>query len=383
MKTNYTVPSLSTLEGNGIKDLISVGYCLEELRLIRLTGVPVRIRIDKDYAELTSTEDEIDLSAYKPVFEKLMKFFYGIGYIFGYVNENKLQVYDIYTNDNFFSTRDLAIIERETGLPIANPIIEGNLSFDDLISVLNKKVNDEGIPAEELHILPSVYIDDTREWEEIKPKETSVVILGEKKTYPSYNNTYGTYNNYGTYNSANHTSTGTSTVNPTVEKTKETKVEIKKHDVFLFTSKEERTAIFRETYKNVQSFIAKNATSFTEKDMDWWEKYGKFTTYLYSIHTLPVTRKIVYDYAETYYIDYYDRYLPVTDKWASLFSDFFQEEYSDLKKVSEFIKDYSFDIFFGVFFQEELKEFDKFYVKEVDLKEDWRFNKNLGYLGGA
>ena len=76
MKTNYTVPTLSSLEENGIKDLASIDYYLPELRLIQLTGVPVRIRIDKDYVELNSTENEINLDFYKPIFEKLMKFFF-------------------------------------------------------------------------------------------------------------------------------------------------------------------------------------------------------------------------------------------------------------------------------------------------------------------
>ena len=100
MKTNYTIPSLSSIESNRIKDLAYVENYFEELRLIRLSGFPVRLKINKNYVELTSTEVEIDLSAYKPIFEKLMNFFYGDGYIYGYVNNNKLVVYDIYTNDN-------------------------------------------------------------------------------------------------------------------------------------------------------------------------------------------------------------------------------------------------------------------------------------------
>jgi hypothetical protein len=368
MKTNYTVPTLSSLEDHGIKDLISVGNYEEELRLVQLTGIPVRIRIDKDYVELNSTENEINLSAYKECFIKLMKFFYGVGYVYGYMNGNKLTVYDIYTNDNFFSTRDLNIVEKETGLPVVKPIFEGNFTFDFIISVLNKKINDEKIPADELFILPSVYINDGREWVTAKTKEISTVIYGKKpepKTYP---------NNYGHWDNVLQC-----WVYPKEEKKEEKeKTTAKNHnqyEVFQFSTKEERTEIFNETYKNVSKYVEKNKSTFTKPCLEWWEKYGKYITYFYSIHTLPVTRMILWEYSELYCISYIDRYLSITEKWADFFAEFFEDTYGELmKKKIKF--DYNFTLFFEKVFHDELLELDKFYVQENPKSSDWRYGIN-------
>ena len=373
MKTNYTVPTLSSLEDHGIKDLISVGNYEEELRLVQLTGIPVRIRIDKDYVELNSTENEINLSAYKECFIKLMKFFYGVGYIYGYMNGNKLTVYDIYTNDNFFSTRDLNIIEKETGLPIVKSIFEGKFTSEFIISVLNKKINEEKIPANELFILPSVYINDEREWETAKTKEISTVIYGKKpeKTY---------VNNYGHWDY-----TLKCWVYPEEQKKKEEKTVVKNHnqyDVFQFSTKKERTEIFNETYKNVSKYVEENKSAFSNPCLEWWEKYGKYITYYYSIHTLPATRMIVWEYSELYCISYIDRYLPITEKWADFFTEFFEENYSELMKKIKF--DYSFTLFFEKVFHEELLVLDKFYVQENPKSADWRYGVNtLNYLEEA
>lgn len=366
MKTNYTVPTLSSLEDHGIKDLISVGDYEEELRLIQLTGIPVRIRIDKDYVELNSTENEINLSAYKECFIKLMNFFYGVGYIYGYMNGNKLTVYDIYTNDNFFSTRDLNIVERETGLPVVKPIFEGNFTSEFIISVLNKKINDEKIPADELFILPSVYINDEREWETAKTKETSTVIYGKKPEPKTYSDNYGHWD----YNLQRW-------VYPEEQKKKEEKVISKnqQYDVFQLSTKKERTEIFNETYKNVSNYVEKNKSIFTKPCLEWWNKCGKYITYFYSIHTLPATRMILWEYSEIYYISYIDRYLPITEKWAEFFAEFFEDSYYELmKKKIKF--DYSFSSFFEKIFHDELLELDKFYVQENPKSSDWRYGVN-------
>ena len=108
---SFTVPSLSTLENNRIKDFSSVEYELPELRLVELKGTPVRIEINKNYVEVNSSEEEISLEKYKNVFQDLFKFFYGTGYLFGFVYNNELKIYDVYTNNNFLSTRDMYYLE--------------------------------------------------------------------------------------------------------------------------------------------------------------------------------------------------------------------------------------------------------------------------------
>ena len=74
MKTNYTVPTLSSLKDNAVKNLFQIEKCKSETRLLHLTGIPIRLRIDADYVELTSKQ-KVDLSAYNSIFEKLMSFF--------------------------------------------------------------------------------------------------------------------------------------------------------------------------------------------------------------------------------------------------------------------------------------------------------------------
>ncbi len=377
MKTNYTVPTLSSLEENGIKDLASIDYYLPELRLIQLTGVPVRIRIDKDYVELNSTENEINLDFYKPIFEKLMKFFYGIGYLFGFVDKNnKLTIYDIYTNDNYFSTRDMAIIEEATGLPIVKPIIEG-FSFNDFISVLNKKINVEKVPIEDLFVLPSVYVNDTRSEIAYNKKETSTVILGEKPaTYNYYN-----YNSYPTYPSVYQPQATVKNEVNTVKETKPTKTKKDEDEistlVISLTKKDERANIFKETYKNVSNYINNNSFLFTKDDMDWWNKYGKCITYFYSIFTLPKTRSIVYEFAKKFILCAEDYSLTIPEKWAELFAYFFTTAFSFNKKISEAVDaPIYFAFYFSIFFEEELINFNSFYIKENGLKDDWRFGEN-------
>ena len=65
MKTTYTAPSISSVSDNEITDLAYVELYLPRLRLVQLKGVPVRLTINKDkYIELSSTEEEIDISKY-------------------------------------------------------------------------------------------------------------------------------------------------------------------------------------------------------------------------------------------------------------------------------------------------------------------------------
>ena len=77
-------------------------------------------------------------------------------------------------------------------MPVVKPIFEGKFTSEFIISVLDKKINEEKIPANELFILPSVYINDEREWGTAKTKETSTVIYG-KKPEKTYVNDYGHY----------------------------------------------------------------------------------------------------------------------------------------------------------------------------------------------
>ena len=107
----FTVPNLFTFESNGIKDLSFLSNCPQENRILYLDGSLVRIEINPSLktVNLQLEDDTVDLSSYTALFEKLMNsFFYGKAYLFGFVDENKkLLIYDIYTNDNYLSLRDM------------------------------------------------------------------------------------------------------------------------------------------------------------------------------------------------------------------------------------------------------------------------------------
>ena len=84
---------------------------------------------------------------------------------------------------------------------------------------------------------------------------------------------------------------------------------------------------------------------------------------------------ILWEYSEIYYISYIDRYLPITEKWAEFFAEFFEDSYYELmKKKIKF--DYSFTSFFEKIFHDELLELDKFYVQENPKSSDWRYGIN-------
>ena len=380
MKTVYTAPKLLSLGDNGIKDFLSVADYLPQLRLVQLTGVPVRIELNKDkYVEVNSEEEEIDLSAYNKIFEELFGFFYGTAYLYGFVDNNKLSIYDIFTNDNYFSTRDLLMLEAEYKLPIVKPIVEGTFTFAYLIEVLNKKINGENLDWDTFHLLPSVYVDDNRTYPKAaEPKIESKVILGEKKTYTPttyYYNSSSTANN-----AASNTATSTTAVTD-VGKTAKNKNDVIFVEIFKDSDKKARQQIFDETLKNVNAYVKSMGDTLTEEQRTWFTKNGKFFTYLYSILTLPETRDIVYDYCVTYVLNWTEYAKPIEVKWAYLFVDLFKEMFSNLmeqKKVT--IEGKTYDMV-ALFFKEEFIEFDKFFVKETNKADDWRYGENLGYGG--
>lgn len=359
---NFTVPEVSSLDTNEIKDLFSVSKIPEKLRIIQLTGTPVRIELNVDrYVEIQSTVGKIKLKDYSKLFEKLLDYFYNTTYLYGVANDGYLNFYDVYTNENFLSTLDMIFLEQHFGFPIVNPIAEGNFSFSYLLEVLNKKINGEKIKVEEIHLLPSVYIDDKREKKAIKPEINNAIIYGEKKAYKVWDGT-------------------TPTIPQTIAPKTKPENKQKKKRVFLLTTKLERATIFNEVYKNILKRIDDHKNEMTEECKSWWKKYGKGITYLYAIHTLPQTRQIVYDYAKSYYLPIEENSNSLELKWAELFIDFFEEEYPDETKIDYDTEDF---YMFAYIFKDELTVFDQFFVKETDIKDDWRYCQNsFNSIGG-
>lgn len=354
MKTIYTAPKLSTLNVNGIKDLFSIDSIPYGLRIITVSDILVRIEINKDgYVELQTNNEEVDISRYYEILKGLTEFFYGTAYLYGTIKNGLLEIYDIYTNDNFLSTKDLEFLNKEYQLPII--LSERVFTSEDCLESISDMLKEYDLEC--IHILPTVYINDKRESKLVEEKITEKVIIGEKKTYPVWNG----YNKPATVQPA------------TVKKPEEI------YEVFQFSTKQEREQIFEETYKNISSYIEKN--KFSKEELEWWKKNGKFLTYLYAIHTLPSTRKLVYDYSNSFYLPYYERNTEDYEKWAVLFFEMFDDIYYEdfiSKKI-----DLDFDDLnnFKLFFKEELKIFNFFFEKEeTNLNYfDWRDGENYFY----
>lgn len=349
MKTCYTVPELSSLDNNGIKDLMSINCSLEQLRVLHLDGSFFRIEITKDYIELNSIE-EIDLTNYLKAFEKIQEFIHQNSkvYLFGVSDNNKISIYDIYLNENFLSTKDLKIFE-SFGIPITEPIIFGNITLGQVLEEY-KKYN-------KLFILPMVYINDTRSESQ---RITTKIISGKKEerfitpNYPIINSVFDK------------------------EEFKIEKVELKpeKPEVFNKTTKEERTQIFNETYKNVSFYIEtiKNTkmdqfnTLTNEQIVEWWEKNGKEVTYLYSIYTLPKTRGLVYEYFDYTYVTDFDDEMVMVDTFeiSNIFFELWHSYHpEELRKHNlDFYDDIVSQECFQILFENELEVFVGFFNKE-------------------
>lgn len=350
MKTCYTVPELSSLDDNGIKDLMSINCSLEQLRVLHLDGSFFRIEITKCYIELNSIE-EIDLTNYLKTFEKVQEFIHQKSkvYLFGVSDNNKISIYDIYLNENFLSTKDLKIFEN-FGIPITKPVISGNITLSQVLEEY-KKYN-------KLFILPTVYINDTRSESQ---KITTRIIQGKKEEKI-------TTINYPIINS----------VFDKEEEFKIEKVEFnpEKPEVFNKTTKEERTQIFNETYKNVSFYIEtiKNTkmdqfnTLTNEQIIEWWGKNGREVTYLYSIYTLPKTRELVYEYFDyTYITDFDDEMITVdTFEISNIFFELWHSYHpEELRKHKlDFYDDIVSQECFQILFENELEVFVEFFNKE-------------------
>lgn len=365
MKTVYTVPKLSSLSDNGIKDLFSVAEYPTQLRLIQLTGTPVRIEINKNYVEINCEDESINLSAYNEMFKGLMEFFYGTAYLYGCVNDDKLIVYDVFTNDNYFSTKDMGFLERTYNVPIVTPLAEGNFEPAEIIATMHQLVIGKEIPMDEIHILPTVYVVDNREYETFKPEMFTKIIYGEKKSYSS--------------------TTTTTAVATTTTKTEPKKIDLKELEVFELVTKAERTSIYNETMKNVSAYFETIKDKLPQACIDWWKKNGLVLTYVYAIHTLPKTRNLIYEYAASYILP--SEYLkkPVEDKWAAVFLDMIDDKYYNTELLRRFIATLNNYDYFAMIFKQELLILNSFYEKEmkdeIEKWGDWRDGFGYSSLG--
>ena len=218
-------------------------------------------------------------------------------------------------------------------------------------------------------ILPKMYLNDNREYTSERAHIISKIIIGEKKSVVAT-----------AMATATTTATSaTSTVGSFVEEGLALEeIKTPRPEIFNISTKEERSEIFKEIRKNVETRFNSIKNTLSPEYVAWYKKYGCMMTYIYAIHTLPRTRNLVYNYAKDYWIPSYviDT---IEEEWAILFLDFFADKYSNTSLYSKYppygdTKDYKY---FAEIFKDEINVFDDFYSKEVNKFEDWRV------LGGA
>lgn len=324
-KTN--LPDYSTIQINAI-NILSHDESLP-VRLLDLKGTKVRFYINKTNNNVHyNIDDKVEpetMLKYQETFKQLMNnFFFGDTYIYCVLKNNILYIYDIYTNNNWLSLKDMLKIQNEynygnIGFNVLPPIVSGIVPTSKLLEAIVSSTNQKY-----LKLFHEVYIEYETEEKVVDNSKKDILFYGTEPTY-SYNNNYNYYNDdyyndgysYG-YNYKPKKKVEVVTLNK-VSSIKE----------FKDVSKESRSTLFKETNKNVNDYIEKNNIELTAEET----KVKMIICYLYSLNCSMTTRKYLYDYYnEEFCIDANNFHL-------------IQEELDDVKLLSHVFQQYWFKEF--------------------------------------
>jgi hypothetical protein len=376
---SYTnAPEISSVAENALNI-----FCHDEsvpVRLLNLKGIRIRFYINKSDKNVhinTSSNLSIDLlKAYKELFSQLTeRFFADDAYIYGVLNEEKLYIYDIYTNENWLSERDMEKIKNEygygeLGFTTLTPLIEGILKTREIIEAVSA-VDDVRF----IKLFPCVYVKfDTDSIEQVKTLKDTLYV-GEEKKYNYYNgyNSFNDYDNYYNKKDDDDDYYNTHVWSPSehayvlkkncVKSDKEVKVVPKE---FTLLNKKERTESYYTVKKNVEDYISKNGLSESLKEGE--KKLLRIVCYLYSLNCLPKTRQLIYNYYET---DYFKEtnYAALSSEddiyvWSDVFVKYWKNNFKDELKRIKNLDDLSTTLVYIILY-EELSCFSNFYEKEM------------------
>lgn len=274
-----TLPQLYSTELNKV-DFQNLKENKTELRVVYLDGYYASIEISSKESILLCENENSDLDKKnREIIEKLSEeFFYGKAVLYGVIKNDEFYVYDINTNENFFSSRDINYLKEKFGLKTVETILEGYFSIEDYIKVLNEKML-AGYNCEKIVLLPNVYINDKREQDDVI-YETQLIKKQEIVKTPNY------YYGYQDYND----DTPVTTI-PKKEKA----------EVLKTSTKDERKEIYLQVLKNVTAYVEKIKSELSEQEINFWRKNGAMFCYLYSIYTLPKTRELIYNFLDKMY----------------------------------------------------------------------------------
>src|SRR5574344_1039532 len=195
--TTKTLPEFSSIGENSIS-IISHDENIP-VRLLDTKGVKIRLYINmtENNVHINCLEafDAKLLDPYKNMLKGLIdNFFYGEAYVYAVYNK-KLFIYDIYTNSNYLSSRDMEKIKNEygygdVGFNTLEPLASGIIPTKHLLEIAAASNNPKS-----LRLLPAVYLIRDEISQESKSQK-DVLILGEepKSTY-----NYGRYYKNGKY----------------------------------------------------------------------------------------------------------------------------------------------------------------------------------------
>jgi hypothetical protein len=336
-----TLPQLYSTELNKV-DFQNLKENKTELRVVYLDGYYASIEISSKESILLCENENSDLDKKnREIIEKLSEeFFYGKAVLYGVIKNDEFYVYDINTNENFFSSRDINYLKEKFGLKTVETILEGYFSTEDYIKVLNEKML-AGYNCEKIVLLPNVYINDKREQDEEIIYETQLIKKQEIVKIPNYNYCFG----YQDYDDT-----------PVVTKPKKEKAEVLKT-----STKDERREIYSQVLKNVTAYVEKIKPELSEQELNFWRKNGAMFCYLYSIYTLPKTRELIYNFLDKMYF-YKSGYITDSEELGEVMFEMFDAYHSDAIDKHN-IRWLDADTFCKLF-KEELTVLLDFYKKE-------------------
>lgn len=334
-----TLPQLYSTEINKV-DFQNLKENKTELRVVYLDGYYASIEINSKESILLCENENSDLDKKnREIIEKLSKeFFYGKAVLYGVIKNDEFYVYDINTNENFFSSRDINYLKEKFGLKTVETILEGYFSTEDYIKVLNEKML-AGYNCEKIVLLPNVYINDKREKDDEVVYETQLIKKQEIVKTPNY------YYGYQDYDDTPQV----------VTKQKETA------EVLKTSTKDERREIYSQVLKNVTAYVEKIKPGLSEQEINFWRKNGAMFCYLYSIYTLPKTRELIYKFLDKMYF-YKSGYITDGEELGEVMFEMFDAYHSDSIDKHN-IRWLDADIFCKLF-KEELTVLFDFYKKE-------------------
>jgi hypothetical protein len=158
-------PKLTSVEDRSLNILRASSGLM--VRIMDLSGIPIRIHIDtkfkKIYFRSNSKNDKLKTfldKKYIVLFKDLMtNFFPGEAFLYAVLKDDKLWIYDIYTNSNWFNYEDLITIRDEyrygeDGMEVLEPVKIGCFTQLEFFKLFTEIYEKDPKKNGRIHIIP-------------------------------------------------------------------------------------------------------------------------------------------------------------------------------------------------------------------------------------